>query len=85
MLYLPISQSNIHKYTFSSVEQKAIPQIYTDHLLDQNIDLVNPQTYAVPDYSDNLQIAKEDYVFLAPPEIDSSQNTAKSITQSLKI
>ena len=69
-LYLPISQSNIHKYSLSNIELKATPEIYTSYVLDQDIDIVNPHTYAIPENSERLPNAPEDDIFLSQPDAE---------------
>ncbi len=77
-LHLPVSQSNIHKYGLSNIELKAIPEIYTSYVLDQDIDIVNPHTYTVPENAERQPIAPEDEIFLSQPDIGPSRTPDRS-------
>ena len=45
---LPLPQENNYKYFLSSIELNQEPQIYTDFLLNQKVNLVDPSVYTVP-------------------------------------
>ena len=77
-IHLPITQTNIHKYSLSSIELNTQPQIYTNYLLDQSIDIVNPNTYTIPDNLKQQTISPEDKIFLSQPDTESSQRANKS-------
>eukprot|EP01022_Parablepharisma_sp_SALTPOND_P001084 TRINITY_DN105555_c2_g1_i1.p1 TRINITY_DN105555_c2_g1~~TRINITY_DN105555_c2_g1_i1.p1 ORF type:complete len:525 (-),score=52.47 TRINITY_DN105555_c2_g1_i1:1395-2969(-) len=83
-VHLPLTQTNNHKYSLSSVELNKLPQICTNFLLDQKIDLMNPSTYAVPYSTVAPTIPKEDEFLLAPAESESGQHPSRSMTISVK-
>lgn len=66
---LPLAQDRNYKYVLTSIELNRTPQIHTNFLLDQKINLVNPSAYdssvSPPD------VSKDDEFLLEPAEPES--------------
>jgi len=62
-----------------------MPEIHSNFVLDQKLDLVNPDAYLVPKSTEAPKISEEDQFLLSPPESEANRRPINSIFKEDKL